>query len=396
MPPKRARVSSSEATPSKSKNPNPHKFVSVEAAERYKHSVVHKSVIPERGFEGNITHIIQHAGQRGWEELVKQPKSALVPVVREFYANAKEHKDKRAFVRGKWVPFDRTTINKHYNLPDIEGDKYSRYREQPNTAEVLKFLTNGRVQWKMKGDDVLHFPSSGLAYETKAWHYFISATLLPSGNTYEVTKERAILNYAILKGFSIDVGKIIERSIMDRLKGGTTGGLGHPSLIYALCVAAGVPTTANEEIVHPQAAITRKKMEQYKSTREAHTDTVPPVVHEGSPSSSAPDTHTLTEGMSQMQLFVREELQWRHTVDRRLDQILHRQDQLAARQDVQFQYLAQFTTTLGDMFSNCAINTGPNAVSFPHPPSLPPLAPIDPHQHTTIPEEQQPDQPNDT
>ena len=101
MPPKRARVSSSEATTSKSKNPNPHKFVSVEAAERYKHSVVHKSVIPERGFEGNITHIIQHAGQRGWEELVKQPKSALVPVVREFYANAKEHKDKRAFVRGK-------------------------------------------------------------------------------------------------------------------------------------------------------------------------------------------------------------------------------------------------------------------------------------------------------
>ena len=74
-------------------------------------------------------------------------------------------------------------------------------------------------------------------------------------------------------------------------------------------------------------------MEQYKSTREAHPDTAPQVVHEGSPSSSAPNTHT---DMSQMQLFMCEERQWRHTVDRRLDQILHRQDQLAARQDVQF------------------------------------------------------------
>ncbi|KAH0470295.1 hypothetical protein IEQ34_000018 [Dendrobium chrysotoxum] len=55
-----------------------------------------------------------------------------------------------------------------------------------------------------------------------AWHYFISAQLLPSHNISEFTHDRALLNYSIQMG------------------GTTSIVLGSPSLIYPLYVAARV------------------------------------------------------------------------------------------------------------------------------------------------------------
>lgn len=62
--------------------------------------------------------------RRKWEAFVKHPDLAVLLVVREFYANAIEHRNYHAFVRGKWVPFDRTTINQYYGLSDIDNDDY--------------------------------------------------------------------------------------------------------------------------------------------------------------------------------------------------------------------------------------------------------------------------------
>ena len=42
-----------------------------------------------------------------WEILCEHPDPAVVPLVREFYANSKERDEFRVFVRGKWVKFDR-------------------------------------------------------------------------------------------------------------------------------------------------------------------------------------------------------------------------------------------------------------------------------------------------
>lgn len=51
-------------------------------------------------------------------------------VVREFCVDAIEHRDFREFVRGKWIAFDRTSINKFYNLPDVDKDDYFKFREE--------------------------------------------------------------------------------------------------------------------------------------------------------------------------------------------------------------------------------------------------------------------------
>lgn len=386
MASKRLRTSTPDASSSKTAKFDKDKFISFEASERYKHSVVTKTCVPERGINCPGTLVNQHIEGRNWQEFVKQPSAALVPVVREFYANAKEHRNKKVFVRGKWVAFDSKAINKYYKLPNIVNDRYTQYRQEPDPDEIIQFLTSSRVHWKTSTTDVINFPSSGLAHKTKAWHYFISAKLLPSSNTSEVTKERAILNYAIFRGFSIDVGKIIEQSILDTIQGTTTGGLGHPSLIYDLCQQVGIPTTANEEIQHPKSVITRKKIESYKANAQrpttAPTAPLPGPSSSGQPTNSSTELNALRHCVDQLQLMAHEQQQWRERVDQQLGQIQYNQDQIAARQDVQFDYLAQFTTSLGEMFSNCALNSGPDGIVFPQPPTLPPYTPVRRHHPT--------------
>ncbi|KAH0449224.1 hypothetical protein IEQ34_023024 [Dendrobium chrysotoxum] len=71
--------------------------------------------------------------------------------------------------------------------------------------------------------------------------------MLPSKNISVVTKDRALLNYAIQKDYTIDVGKLIWYSIMCIMRCSTSMGLGHPSLVYTLSVAAGVRGDQNKE-----------------------------------------------------------------------------------------------------------------------------------------------------
>ena len=75
---------------------------------------------------------------RKWKELVKHPEAAVVPLVREFYANMKEHRNFRVFVRGKIVPFDRTTINRYYKLSNIVNDEYERMLEGSINWDTIK------------------------------------------------------------------------------------------------------------------------------------------------------------------------------------------------------------------------------------------------------------------
>ena len=58
---------------------------------------------------------------------MQQPEAAIMSLVREFYVNAKENEDFKVFFRGKWVFFDRSTINRFNQLPDINDDKYNQY-----------------------------------------------------------------------------------------------------------------------------------------------------------------------------------------------------------------------------------------------------------------------------
>ena len=85
-----------------------------------------------------------------WEILCEHPDPAVVPIIREFYANGKERDEFWVFVRGKWVKFDRTTINHYYDLADIEDDQYQALLESDETKwdEIKNALCKELTAWK--------------------------------------------------------------------------------------------------------------------------------------------------------------------------------------------------------------------------------------------------------
>ena len=75
----------------------------------------------------------------------------------------------------------------------------------------------------------------------KAWYNFLYATLKLSLHLSTITKDKAILLYAIVKDIKFDVGYVIERGIIELTQGRCTEALIHSFLITLLCRMAEVP-----------------------------------------------------------------------------------------------------------------------------------------------------------
>ena len=60
-------------------------------------------------------------------------------------------------------------------------------------------------------------------------------------------QDRALLLFALVKGYSLNVGKIIEESILDYQENKFSGNILHPSLITLLCIKGGVKFSKEEE-----------------------------------------------------------------------------------------------------------------------------------------------------
>ena len=67
-------------------------------------------------------------------------------------------------------------------------------------------------------------------------------------------KSRAALVYAILEGMKIDVGLVIQHSIIHGFEQGIQG-FPHPHLIIELCRNAGVKWNQKEEVCAPKGII---------------------------------------------------------------------------------------------------------------------------------------------
>ena len=93
-----------------------------------------------------------------------------------------------------------------------------------------------------------------LTEEAKVWFYFISSILRPSKHLSTVGREEAILLYALLKGYKINVGKIIENSILGYFKSKFIGMIPHPTTITSLFIQGGVTKEWGIEETYPRAS----------------------------------------------------------------------------------------------------------------------------------------------
>ena len=78
----------------------------------------------------------------------------------------------------------------------------------------MELITDGKGEWNATKKNPFDSISRGsLTEEAKVWFYFLSSVLMPLKHLGMVWKEEAVFLYAILKGYKMNVGKIIEKSI---------------------------------------------------------------------------------------------------------------------------------------------------------------------------------------
>ena len=129
-------------------------------------------------------------------------------------------------VRGNSVSFDHSTINRYYRLANIEDDKYQPLIENDGTNwdEIKEFLCKEDMAWSIYTNGGLKsFPGQAMTKVAKILHYFVCAKLLPTTNHSAVMKSIAAMVYAILKNIQIDVGLIIQHSIIHGFEKGIHG-----------------------------------------------------------------------------------------------------------------------------------------------------------------------------
>ncbi|XP_073039013.1 uncharacterized protein [Primulina eburnea] len=252
MAPKRSKVthgaSSSRSTPSI--------FVNDRARERFEHAKLHRKPIPERGCTSwildNIFEELAVAG-RGWTNFLAQPNAAVVPVVREFYANAPEGTENKAKVRGRLVPYDPTTINDLLGLPAVDDSVFQAWVLNPDYDLIIHTLCYPGTTWKQPGTYTV-FLEKFLKVEAALWYAFLSKRLMPVGHTSDVQRDRAVVLYAIYTGMPIYVGKLIFGQLNICINCNNLA-FYFPTIVTELCARAGVIFADDDEWLPPLRAI---------------------------------------------------------------------------------------------------------------------------------------------
>ena len=193
--------------------------------------------------------------QRGWEKFCKHYKTGYAAIVREFYSNLVRRKENSVFVRGVWVPYGAKTINEIYGMEGHRhGSRFKKLLENPNREKIVRKSTNGKVQWDQEKGAPRTIKRGDLTEEAKVWFYFLASVLVPTKHVCIVREQEAILLYAILKGYKLNAGAIIENSIMKYHEGNKRGFIPHPATITWLCLKAGVKGNWVEEEECPNAS----------------------------------------------------------------------------------------------------------------------------------------------
>ena len=168
--------------------------------------------------------------RRGWEKLSQHRASEVRAIVKEFYANMDEQKNLTFYVRGRWIPFGERAISQLLELRSVgECVEYDQFHESPKFEEIVKELTNGLGQWqRTKTIHNAYSDRGDLTEVNKVWFYFVNSVLTPSKHVSTVRQDRAILLYALVKGWNLNVGKLVEQSILDYAENSFSRNIPHP------------------------------------------------------------------------------------------------------------------------------------------------------------------------
>ena len=167
-----------------------------------------------------------------------------------------EEEGNKVYVRGKLIDFSKEKIDGLFNLKVQKGcSKFKRLLKEPEYQKIVDLLTTKKGKWKGTKKTLYESISIGdLTEEAEVWFYFINSFLFPSKHLSTIRKNDAILLYALLKGYKINVGKIIENSILSYSRRKCKGFIPHPATITSLCLFEGVYEEWGKEETYPRAS----------------------------------------------------------------------------------------------------------------------------------------------
>ena len=226
-------------------------FVSDEAYSNWRKHYANKGFVAERRFKNPITPFKELIEKRGWETFCAHRRSGYTTVVREFYSNLVGRKDNTVYVRGVWVPYGAQAINQVYGMAGHKhGSKFKKLLKNPDLKKIAKKLTDGKAQLRQEKGRPKTLNRGSLTEEAKVWFYFLASVLVPTKHLSTVREQEAVMLYAILKGYKINIGTIIENSILRYHEGNRRGVIPHPATVTILCLKAGVrgDCEAEEEV----------------------------------------------------------------------------------------------------------------------------------------------------
>ncbi|KOM40464.1 hypothetical protein LR48_Vigan04g066200 [Vigna angularis] len=193
------------------------------AHERYFPSVNVKKVLMERRV-GMIPTLApqfrREVSARGWGNLATYPAPASIPIVKEFYTNAKtlggEHETYTSYLRGKKISFDADTINTFLGTDwEEERCQYERAMAKGVDYEDVErtLCVPGWHCERSISDVPIHIKRVSLIPLAKYWLTFSQANIHPCSHMSDITTQRAILLYCIFSGREVNLGAVIAEEI---------------------------------------------------------------------------------------------------------------------------------------------------------------------------------------
>ncbi|PIN14789.1 hypothetical protein CDL12_12578 [Handroanthus impetiginosus] len=178
-----------------------------------------------------------------------KPEDGNKTMVREFYANVKFNSSNN----------NRVLLSTTCSVPpSLMNQMTLRHLSNtpPSWETISNVLCTAPPNWILNvHNEPVGIPRSSLTNEAWDWLRFINARLYPSSHLSEVSKDRAILLYAILTGVPLNIGRYINGAILKSARGGMTISLYFPSLVTALCQQEGLANLPGDELIQPDTTV---------------------------------------------------------------------------------------------------------------------------------------------
>ncbi|CAI9113792.1 OLC1v1014471C1 [Oldenlandia corymbosa var. corymbosa] len=217
-------------------------------------------------FKGYIDHY-------GWGKLTGERKHANKEWVYEFYDALKDHKDFVVTMYGHPIDFSPMAINEYFGLTTLDDngkrrlsyttEEFAKFDENSQQEDVFGTLFTSEHHNALEGKWTA-LPRGWFNPIARSWMYFVNSSLMPSKHSSTVQKKKIHLIYAIMKGWGLDIGRIINREILVALS--AKDGLPFPQLITQLCLKAGIQDEGNLTPLNPGQTI---KLSSYLPKGEA-------------------------------------------------------------------------------------------------------------------------------